>query len=240
VNGKEGTMLDQATQSLQDSMMRAVTKIATLVPGLLALVLAVVLFTGIAWLLSFLVKRLLAAIKFDERAGKSGRALSEWAPASTPSSLIVRTVFWGCFVVGVLIGLTAFDASSTSLLAAYLLGYMPRIVGALVLLFAGTIMARFLSRSVLIGAVNMNLQYARLLSTGVKWMVLVMTGAMVLDHLAVGGAIVELAFGILFGGIVLALALAVGLGSRDLITRSLEREAIRSNEPAVSERLHHF
>ncbi len=220
--------------------MRVVTKIATLVPGLLALVLAIVLFTGIAWLLSFLVKRLLAAIKFDERASKSGRALSDWAPSSTPSTLIVRTVFWGCFVVGVLIGLTAFDASSTSLLAAYLLGYMPRIVGALVLLFAGTIMARFLSRSVLIGAVNMNLQYARLLSTGVKWLVLVMTGAMVLDHLAVGGMIVELAFGILFGGIVLALALAVGLGSRDLITRSLEREAIRSNEPAVSERLHHF
>jgi hypothetical protein len=221
-------------------MMRVVTKIATLVPGLLALVLAIVLFTGIAWLLSFLVKRLLAAIKFDERASKSGRALSDWAPSSTPSTLIVRTVFWGCFVVGVLIGLTAFDASSTSLLAAYLLGYMPRIVGALVLLFAGTIMARFLSRSVLIGAVNMNLQYARLLSTGVKWLVLVMTGAMVLDHLAVGGMIVELAFGILFGGIVLALALAVGLGSRDLITRSLEREASRSNEPAVTERLHHF
>ena len=153
---------------------------------------------------------------------------------------MVRTVFWGCFVVGVLVGLTAFDASTTSLLAAYLLGYLPRVVGALVLLFAGTIMARFLSRSVLIGAVNLNLQYARLLSTGVKWLVLVLTGAMVLDHLSVGGTIVELAFGILFGGIVLALALAVGLGSRDLVTRSLEREATRATEPEVADRLHHF
>jgi len=44
---------------------------------------------------------------------------------------------------------------------------------------------------------------------------------MVLDHLQVGGHIVELAFGILFGGIVLTLALAVGLGSRDLVSRSL-------------------
>ena len=233
-------MWDQATQSLRDSMVRAVTKIATLLPGLLAFVLAVVLFTGIAWLMAFLVKRLLAAIKFDERMGKSSSSISEWAPASTPSSLIVRTVFWGCFVVGVLVGLTAFDASSTSLLAAYLIGYLPRVVGALVLLFVGTIMARFLSRSVLIGAVNLNLQYARLLSTGVKWLVLVLTGAMVLDHLSVGGTIVELAFGILFGGIVLALALAVGLGSRDLVTRSLEREATRATEPEPTERLHHF
>jgi len=233
-------MWDQATQSLRDSMVRAVTKIATLLPGLLAFVLAVILFTGIAWLLSFLVKRILAAIKFDERMGKGSSSISEWAPASTPSSLVVRTVFWGCFVVGVLVGLTAFDASTTSLLAAYLLGYLPRVVGALVLLFAGTIMARFLSRSVLIGAVNLKLQYARLLSTGVKWLVLVLTGAMVLDHLSVGGTIVELAFGILFGGIVLALALAVGLGSRDLVTRSLEREATRATEPEVADRLHHF
>jgi hypothetical protein len=233
-------MWDQATQSLRDSMVRAVTKIATLLPGLLAFVLAVILFTGIAWLLAFLVKRLLMAIKFDQRTAKGTGGLAEWAPSSTPSTIVVRTVFWGCFVVGVLVGLTAFDASSTSLLAAYLIGYLPRVVGALVLLFVGTMMARFLSRSVLIGAVNLNLQYAHLLSTGVKWLVLVLTGAMVLDHLSVGGTIVELAFGILFGGIVLALALAVGLGSRDLVTRSLEREAMRATEPPPREQLHHF
>jgi hypothetical protein len=48
---------------------------------------------------------------------------------------------------------------------------------------------------------------------------------MVLDHLEIGGVVVELAFGILFGGIVLTLALAIGLGSRDLVSRSLEKTA---------------
>jgi hypothetical protein len=38
---------------------------------------------------------------------------------------------------------------------------------------------------------------------------------------------VELAFGILFSGIVLTLALAVGLGSRDLVSRSLESHTER-------------
>jgi hypothetical protein len=70
--------------------------------------------------------------------------------------------------------------------------------------------------------VNAQLQYARFLSLGVKWLVLVLTAAMVLDHLEVGGNIVGLAFGILFGGIVLTLSLAVGLGSRELVSRSLE------------------
>jgi hypothetical protein len=41
---------------------------------------------------------------------------------------------------------------------------------------------------------------------------------------------VYIAFTILFGGIALALSLAVGLGSKDLVSRSLEREASRGGE----------
>ena len=63
-----------------------------------------------------------------------------------------------------------------------------------------------------------------------KWLVLVLTAAMVLDHLEVGRDIVALAFGILFGGIVLTLALAVGLGSRELVSRSLESRVEHSGD----------
>ncbi len=62
-----------------------------------------------------------------------------------------------------------------------------------------------------------------------KWLVLVLTAAMVLEHLHVGGTIVGLAFGILFGGIVLTLSLAIGLGSRDLVSRSIEKTMERPN-----------
>ena len=53
---------------------------------------------------------------------------------------------------------------------------------------------------------------------------------MVLDHLQIGGTVVDLAFGILFGGIVLTLSLAIGLGSRDLVSRSIERNTDRNLE----------
>jgi hypothetical protein len=57
---------------------------------------------------------------------------------------------------------------------------------------------------------------------------------MVFDHLQIGGHVVELAFGILFGGIVLTLALAVGLGSRDLVSRSLESHAEHPSKLSVA------
>ena len=143
-------------------------------------------------------------------------------------------------VLGLVIGILSVNASyaSGSMLTMSLLPYLTHSVGAIVLLFVGNLIARFLARTVLIGAVNNQLQYARFLSMGVKWLVLVLTAAMVLDHLGIGGTVVELAFGILFGGIVLTLSLAIGLGSRDLVSRSLERsERERTDSHASTEPL---
>ncbi len=233
-------MGEQIAQSLQDSVGRVVTKIVTLLPGIAAFVLVLLIFAAIGAGLAWATQRVLAALRFDARF-EGNENLSEWT--QSPSRLVARIVFWGIFLLGVLVGISAFEAGSSDVgVSAYVFSYVPRVVGALILLFAGTLIARVLGRSVLISGVNMNLQYARLLGTGVKWLVLVLTAAMVLDHLAIGGRIVDLAFGILFGGIVFALSLAVGLGSRDLVTRSLEREVgpRPTPVPVSEERIHHF
>jgi hypothetical protein len=232
-------MWQQVEQSLHLSMGRVMNQIATLLPGILAFIVAFLFFLLVGWLLSLLVTRILSALRFDERMGRGAHAMAEWSPRATPSLLVGRIVFW-CFVIaGVVVGGSALGTSE-HIVSGWMLGYVPRVVGAAILLLAGNVLARFVSRSVLITGVNLNLSYARLFSMGVRWMILVLTGAMVLDHLALGGAIVELGFGILFGGIVFALSLAVGLGSRDLVSRSLEREAARPVEVTQPEKIHHF
>ncbi len=233
-------MGEQIAQSLHDSVGRVITKVVMLLPGIVAFVVVLLVFLGLAAGLAWVTQRILAALRFDARFEQSEN-FSEWT--HSPSRLIARVVFWSILLIGILVGISAFEAGSSDTgVSAYVFSYVPRVVGALVLLFVGSLIARMLGRSVLISGVNMNLQYARLLGTGVKWLVLVLTAAMVLDHLAIGGRIVDLAFGILFGGIVFALALAVGLGSRDLVTRSLEREvaARPTPVPAKEERIHHF
>src|SRR5262249_17075325 len=149
----------------------------------------------------------------------------EWTPSHSPTLLATRVVFWGSAILGCLIGISAFDAAyaGNSQMSIFLVPYLTHSVGAVLLFIVGTLIARFLARTVLIEAVNARLSYARFLSLGVKWLVLVLPAAMVLDHLEIGGTVVDLAFGILFGGIVLTLSLAVGLGSRDIVSRSLEK-----------------
>ena len=223
-------MGQQIKLALLQSIHRILIVLASFLPGILAFLLAVVIFSLIGWALSALLTRLLTALRFDERLASretpnSPAVLADWSPSSSPTLLASRIAFWVCVLAGVAIGISAFDASysSDSQYSIFLLPYVAHVTGAILILLAGGILARFLARSVLIGAVNAQLHYARFLSMGIKWLVYVLAAAMALDHLHIGGSVVELAFGILFGGIVLTLALAVGLGSRDLVTRSIEK-----------------
>ncbi len=231
-------MWNQIEQALDESVNRIVTGTANLLPGLVALVVALTIAILVAGIVGFLLRRSLRGIDFDAKAATWGLAgLSEFSASKSPTVLAVRFVTWIVILIGFLIGIAAFDATLTSRLVMRLFAYLPNLVAAILLLVFGAVVARFLARGVLIGAVNMNVQYARLLSMGVKWLVLVLAAAMALEHLGIGGRIVELAFGILFGGIVLALALAVGLGSKDLVSRSLERQSSHEEEDA---QFHHL
>ncbi len=243
------------TDALQQSVYRVVSVLVSILPGLLAMIIALVVLTGIGMALSWILRRILTSVKFDDRFARSQNTtgVADWSPSASPTALVGRVAFWGCVFLGLVIGVSAFDASYATggALNFSFLPYFTHIVGALLLLFIGNIVARFLARSILIGAVNAQLQYARFLSLGVKWLVLVLTAAMVLDHLQIGGTVVDLAFGILFGGIVLTLALAVGLGSREIVSRSLGAveskgeplSPVATHTPtqdAVAEPLRHF
>jgi hypothetical protein len=221
-------MWDQVRQTLYQSTAGVLSRLASLLPGLLALLIAVLFSIVLAWLIAMILRRVFRAIRFDDRLeGWGFKGLAEYSPQQSPALLVTRIVAWSVVLAGLVLGLGVIEATLTSQLTLRLFEYLPDLAAAILVLIVGTVAARYLARTVLIESVNMNLHYARLLSLGVKWLVMVCTIAMALDHLQIGSGIVHLAFGILFGGIVLALALSVGLGSKELVSRSLERESSR-------------
>lgn len=216
-------MWSQVEQALNQSATNVVTEAASILPGVIALVASLVVAAFLGWLLGFLLRFALRALDFDRRVSAYGWSdLAPWTGAASPTLLLARFVTWGVIFVGFLVGLAALDPTLTSQLANRLFGSAINLAMALIVLIVGNVLARFLSRSVLISLVNMNVRQARLFSLGVKWLVLLLSFAMALDYLGIG-RIVELAFGILFGGVVLALALAIGLRSKDFADWSLSR-----------------
>lgn len=234
-------MSNEVNEVLRQTLERVTNALANFLPGLLALLVIIPLAIIIAFVLRAIVRRSLERIHFDSRMDQWGfSAVSEFSPGRSPTLLIARTVFLCILGVGILIGISALDASLPQMLILQLFDYLPHVAAAILIVIVGVIVARFVARSVLINAVNMNIESARLISVGVKWLVLVLTAAMALDHLRIGGFVVQLSFGILLGGIVLALALAIGLGSKDMVRRSWEKQSERIEHKAEEEQFHHL
>ena len=222
-------MWEQVNDALRQSASRLLTGIASVLPGVVALVVAVLVAALFGWVIRLLLLRGLRGVRFDEHLDRLGFAVvAELSPSRSPALLVARVVFWLVLLIGFLVGFAAIDPVRTGGVLGAVLGYLPNVVVA-VLLLIGALVARFLGRSVLIGAVNLQIESAKLLSIGVKWMIMVLATAMALTHLSIGGPVVMLAFGILFGGIVLAMTLAVGIGSSDMVRKGWERRERRED-----------
>jgi hypothetical protein len=218
-------MWEQVDRILRQATGQIADHVADFLPGVLVLVVLLMGAAIAAVLVRVLLVRALRSLEFDRRAHEFGFTVpAHWSPATTPSLVVARTAQWTILVLGLLVSLTALNASIPSQLAMSLFEYVPHLLAALMIVICGGLVARFVARAVLIEAVNMRIQSARLLSLTVKWLVLLVTVAMALDHLGIGRRILPIAFGIIFGGVVLAGALALGLGAKDQVGRALERQ----------------
>jgi hypothetical protein len=226
-------MWEQVQDMLRRTVQRSLDNMVEFLPGLLAFIVIALLVVVIAVIARWVVLRVLHGMDFDRRAELLGLgAVADWSSMGPPSLVAARAVTWLILLAGLLAGLSALDAELPEQFARAILAYLPDVLAALAILVLGALLARFLARSVLIGAVNLHLPSARLLSVAVKWLVLVLAWTMALEHLGIGRNTLMLAFAILFGGIVLAVALALGLGAKDMVRTMLERQARPPQEGA--------
>lgn len=229
-------MGEQFNRALTQAGTRIVDNIASFLPGALVFIGLLIVAFVIALGIRSALRRGLKQIEFDRRLDRLGLSMTEWTPSGSASVLVASIAYWTVLALGVLLGLTALDATLPTQFAVSVLQYVPHLVAAIMIFVVGAIVARFLARAMLIGAVNMGVQHARLLSVTVKWLVLLVAAAMALDHIGIGRTALLLAFGITFGGVVFAAALAVGLGARDTVRRALERQL---REPPAEDKLNH-
>lgn len=207
---------------------------ARLLPSVLAMLLFFALSAVLAVAIRGTVRRVCEKLELDRRL----RGWGVWPAGdarSSPTRLLTRLSFWTVLVLGVFLGLSVLDAPAASAVSARLLEYVPRVLVALAIFFVAAGIARVVERNVLIGAVNLGMQSARLLALGARWLVVLLGAAIALDHSGVAAHVVTVAFGILFGGIVFALSLAVGLGAKDFVARSLQRRFPDSGAPDGTE-----
>ncbi len=100
---------------------------------------------------------------------------------------------------------------------------MPKLIVALLILVLGAYFARFVGGAVHMYCKNEGLQDAALLGKIAQYAIVTFVVLIALDQANVGGAIIRQSFLIILAGIVLALALAFGLGGQRWAADLLER-----------------
>ena len=218
-------MSDLWGDAMVDAFRDMMKRMALLLPKLFALMSFVLLGLVVALMVKALLIKLLRAVRIDvlcERWGLQA-ALTKAGFKQPPSHIIGRVVFWMVFVIFVFMGVDALDLPATAGLMGQLVGFVPSVIAASFLLLVGILLSNFFAEAALITAVNAQVQEARLIASLVRWGILLFTAAMVLAQLGIAKEIVVAAFSILFGGVVLALAIAIGLGGRNIARDALER-----------------
>ncbi|MEW6584598.1 MAG: hypothetical protein AB1442_03190 [Nitrospirota bacterium] len=201
-------------------------KLAEFLPDLAS---SVIIFV-IGFIVSFIIKvillrffRIVGIDKFSERHGFV-EVFGKGGIREPLSIVLSRLFFWILIIGSSIIAVRALHVPAIERILESFILYLPNVFAAALILVIGSLLGNFLGRAALIAAVNAGMKLSRLIARFVKFTILLLSVTMALEQLGIGRGTVVIAFAIVFGGVVLALALAFGLGGKDIAKNYLEKK----------------
>jgi hypothetical protein len=233
-------MLQQIADALTQSWRDFASGFAMFVPRLIAAIIIVAIGWGLAILARTAVLQVLRWAGFSRFADRTGASeMLRVAQLPRADALVAGIAFWVVLVGFVVAGIDALQLASLGGLVEGFWRFIPRLLLALVIVALGLLVANLVWRATLLASVSAGLPSARLLSAGLRLLVIALSVAIALEQLGLATTIVLTAFAIAFGASMLGLALAFGLGGRELARQLLEQQ-MRTRETRDTEAAPHL
>jgi len=211
-------------QGLEQAYSNIAQMLADFLPRFLVTLIIIVLGLLVAIALKYILRAVLSFTSLtrgSDRVGASRVLRSAHLPAMTV--LLGRSIFWVTWFGFILIGLSALGLAGFPGQISRIFQYLPQVFVGILILFLGLMTANFLSRTALLAAVNAGHPSAGTFSWLIRFLIWMLTISMTLEELGVARQTVVMAFSILFGALMLGLAIAFGLGGQDLARMWLEK-----------------
>lgn len=201
------------------------TKITVFLPKLIGAIIIFVAGLIIAKLITMAVVKLLRLVRFDSAAEKTGvkTFLDKGNITKTPAEIIGSFVYWFIMILTIIASLDAMGLPIVSDILNDIFIYIPNVVAAVLVLMLGILFGNLLATVVRTAASNAGMANAKSLGNTALYAIIFFSGSIALIQLGIGEEVVSAAFIITFGALALALALAFGLGGRDVATDYLKK-----------------
>ena len=209
-------------------IIEPVTQMLTRILAYLPVLLGALVILIVGWLIAKAIKRivdwLLKLIRFDTLADKAGISaiLRKGDLEISAREVVSNIVYWLIMIMVLVMTVDALGLPKTSDVLASLFAYVPNVIAALLVLIVAMFLASFVSGIVRTAAGNANLPKPEMFAGVSRWAIIIFAVTISLEQLGIAPLLVTATFNIILGGIVLALALAFGLGGKDAAAKYLE------------------
>ena len=209
-------------------IVEPVTQMLTKIMAYLPVLLGALLILIVGWIAAKAIKRLvdwlLKLIRFDALADKAGisEILKKGDLKISAREVVSSIVYWLVIIMVLVMTVDALGLPKASDILSSLFAYVPKVIAALLVLVVAMFLASFVSGIVRTAAGNANLPKPEMLAGVSRWAIIIFAVTIALEQLSIAPLLVTATFNIILGGIVLALAIAFGLGGKDAAARYLD------------------
>jgi len=206
--------MDRALESF-DRLKVALVQILGILPGLVLSLIILMAGFFVARTLERLVDGLLDRMHFDREAAKWGVTEAvERGGAGGPTRVVGKLLFWFVMLVVILLASSSLGVSNIGDLLANLVGYIPTVFAAIIVIVLGIVLGEFVRALILASAGGV--EGVKMLSQVAKIVIVVISVFMALQQVGVAADIVTTAFTLILGAAALAVGLSFGLGNSAL------------------------
>jgi hypothetical protein len=211
-------------------------------PNFLAFLLILIIGIILGRVFHALFLRIFRAVGLDRFSEKSGvlDLIRKGGIKDSVSVLLAKLVRWVTVIIFAIIALRALELPTIEGLFEKFLLYLPNVFIAAVILLFGYLLGNFFGRAALIASVNAGIRIAGAIGRFVKFTVFLLAATMALEQLGIGEETIVIAFAIIFGGVVLALAIALGLGGKDTAKEYIENKLKGEEEEEKKDEISHL
>lgn len=211
--------MQNTVQNTTGYLSNFINHLINVLPRAIEAIIVFIIFWIVAKAVATIIHNLLGRMQFNQRvhAGTGGNFIQRAIP--NPMGLVAGVVYWAIFLFGISIAVTMLGIPALLDIVRGIYSYIPRVIAALIIFLVAGAAAGAVGK--LVKDTMGDTPTGKVVGSAVPVIIMSIAGFMILNELQFATGIVLLTYGIILGGISLGMALAFGLGGREVAGRML-------------------